>query len=411
MDPRVKELSRVLTGYSCDLKKGEKVLIDYEGECCKPLVRQLIKDAYKLGARPYVNHRDGAVLREILLGADEDQIEFLNDYQLYQMKGMDAYIAVRAGDNTSELSDVPSDKLNMYYKLTRPTLDYRVNKTKWVVLRYPNPSMAQLAGTSQEAFEDFYFNVCTLDYQKMSKAMDPLVDLMNRTDKVRLVGPDTDLTFSIKDIPAIKCDGLRNIPDGEVYTAPVRESMNGVISYNTFSEEQGFTYENIRFEIKNGKIVKATANDTKRINELLDTDEGARYFGEFAIGVNPYVLHPMKDTLFDEKICGSFHLTPGMAYEDANNGNKSAVHWDLVMIQRAEYGGGEIWFDDVLIRKDGIFVIPELQGLNPENHFQFSAHCDSSFVSFSTKKAKNLCLMGTYSSKAEVFFSFFYYAA
>lgn len=190
---------------------------------------------------------------------------------------------------------------------------------------------------------------------------------MNRTDKVHLVGPGTDLTFSIKDIPAIKCDGLRNIPDGEVYTAPVRESMNGVISYNTFSEEQGFTYENIRFEIKNGKIVKATANDTKRINELLDTDEGARYFGEFAIGVNPYVLHPMKDTLFDEKICGSFHLTPGMAYEDANNGNKSAVHWDLVMIQRAEYGGGEIWFDDVLIRKDGIFVIPELEGLNPEN--------------------------------------------
>ena len=299
--------------------------------------------------------------------ADEDQIEFLNDYQLYQMKGMDAYIAVRAGENTSELSDVPSDKLNMYYKLTRPTLDYRVNKTKWVVLRYPNPSMAQLAGTSQEAFEDFYFNVCTLDYQKMSKAMDPLVDLMNRTDKVRLVGPDTDLTFSIKDIPAIKCDGLRNIPDGEVYTAPVRESMNGVISYNTFSEEQGFTYENIRFEVKNGKIVKAAANDTKRINELLDTDEGSRYFGEFAIGVNPYVLHPMKDTLFDEKICGSFHLTPGMAYEDADNGNKSAVHWDLVMIQRAEYGGGEIWFDDVLIRKDGIFVIPELQGLNPEN--------------------------------------------
>ncbi|MDY5770878.1 MAG: aminopeptidase [Anaerovoracaceae bacterium] len=367
MDPRVKELSRVLTGYSCDLKKGEKVLIDYEGECCKPLVRQLIKDAYKLGARPYVNHRDGAVLREVLMGADEEQIEFLNDYQLYQMKGMDAYIAVRAGENTSELSDVPSDKLNMYYKLTRPTLDYRVNKTKWVVLRYPNPSMAQLAGTSQEAFEDFYFNVCTLDYQKMSKAMDPLVDLMNRTDKVRLVGPGTDLTFSIKDIPAIKCDGLRNIPDGEVYTAPVRESMNGVISYNTFSEEQGFTYENIRFQVKNGKIVKATANDDKRINELLDTDEGARYFGEFAIGVNPYVLHPMKDTLFDEKICGSFHLTPGMAYEDADNGNKSAIHWDLVMIQRAEYGGGEIWFDDVLIRKDGIFVIPELQGLNPEN--------------------------------------------
>ena len=310
---------------------------------------------------------DSSILREVLLGADEEQIKFLNDYQLFQMKGMDAYIAVRAGENTSELADVPSDKLNMYYKLTSPTLDYRVDKTKWVVLRYPNPSMAQLAGSSQEAFEDFYFNVCTLDYKKMSKAMDPLVEMMNRTDKVHIVGPGTDLTFSIKDIPAIKCDGLRNIPDGEVYTAPVKESMNGVISYNTFSEEQGFTFENIRFEVENGKIIKATANDTDRINALLDTDDGSRYFGEFAIGVNPYVLSPMKDTLFDEKICGSFHLTPGKCYEDAYNGNHSAVHWDLVMIQRPEYGGGEIYFDDVLIRKDGIFIVDELKGLNPEN--------------------------------------------
>ena len=283
------------------------------------------------------------------------------------MKGMDSYIAIRGNENTAELSDVPSEKLNLYNRLTTPTLDYRVNETKWVILRYPNPSMAQLANKSQEAFEDFFFDVCTLDYKKMSRAMDSLVEVMNRTDKVRMVGPETDLSFSIKDIPAIKCDGLRNIPDGEVYTAPVRESMNGVISYNTPSEEQGFTYENIRFEIENGKIVKATANDTEKINQLLDTDEGARYFGEFAIGVNPFVLEPMKDTLFDEKICGSFHLTPGMCYEDAPNGNKSAVHWDLVMIQRPEYGGGEIWFDDVLIRKDGLFLIDELKCLNPEN--------------------------------------------
>lgn len=367
MDSRIIKLSNLLTSYSCDLQKGDRVLIDYEGEATKPLVCQLIKDAYKLGAKPYVNHRDSRVLREILLECDEEQIEFLNDYQLYQMKGMDAYIAIRGNENTAELSDVPSEKLNLYNKLTTPTLDYRVNETKWVVMRYPNPSMAQLANKSQEAFEDFYFDVCTLDYKKMGKAMDSLVELMNRTDKVRLVGPGTDLTFSIKDIPAIKCDGLRNIPDGEVYTAPVRESMNGVISYNTPSEEQGFTYENIRFEIENGKIVKASANNTEKINALLDTDEGARYFGEFAIGVNPYVLDPMKDTLFDEKICGSFHLTPGMCYEDAPNGNKSAVHWDLVMIQRPEYGGGEIYFDDVLIRKDGLFVIDELACLNPEN--------------------------------------------
>ncbi len=367
MDLRVKQLADVLVNYSCNVQKNEKVLINYEGECCKPLVKQLIKNIYARGGMPYVEMRDSSVTREILLGATEEQMNFLNEYQLMQMKGMDCYIAIRAGSNTSELSDVPSDKLNMYYRKTQPVLDYRVNETKWVVLRYPNESMAQLAGTSLESFEDFYFEVCTLDYAKMSKAMDSLVELMNRTDRVHIKGPGTDLTFSIKDIPAIKCAGEMNIPDGEVYTAPVRESMNGVISYNTPSEEQGFTYENIRFEIKDGKIIKAAANDNERINQLLDTDEGARYFGEFAIGVNPYILNPMKDTLFDEKIAGSFHLTPGMAYEDAPNGNDSAVHWDLVMIQRPEYGGGEIYFDDVLIRKDGLFTLPELMCLNPEN--------------------------------------------
>ena len=367
MDPRIKKLADVLVNYSCRVQKGEKVLVSFEGESTKPLAKQIIKEIYAQGGYPYSEIRDSSITREILLGANEEQVQFMNEYQLAQMKGMDAYIAIRASDNVSELSDVPTAKMNMYSKTLRPVQDYRVNHTKWVVLRFPNNAMAQLANTSLEAFEDFYYDVCTLDYRKMSDAMTPLVDLMNRTDKVRIVGPGTDLSFSIKDINTLKCDGERNIPDGEVYTAPVRESMNGFISYNTPSEEQGFTFDNIVFEVKDGKIIKASSNDDNRINELLDTDEGSRYFGEFAIGVNPYILHPMKDTLFDEKIAGSFHLTPGAAYEDAFNGNKSAVHWDLVMIQRPEYGGGEIWFDDVLIRKDGLFVIPELECLNPEN--------------------------------------------
>lgn len=366
MDPRVKKLSNVLVDYSCDVKPGEKVFIHYEGECTKPLVKQLIKDIYAKGGLPYFEIRDAEVNREILLGCTEEQIKFMEEYQMKQMEGMDAYISIRAGLNTSEMSDVPSEKMNMYNRILHPVLEERVNHTKWVVLRYPNHSMAQLATTSLEAFEDFYFDVCTLDYKKMADAMTPLVDLMNKTDKVHIVGPGTDLTFSIKGIPAVKCSGERNIPDGEVYTAPVKDSMNGIISYNTPSEEMGFTYENIVFEVKDGKIIKATSNNDKKINEILDTDEGARYFGEFAIGVNPYVLNPMKDTLFDEKIAGSFHLTPGQSYEDAPNGNGSAVHWDLVMIQRPEYGGGEIYFDDVLIRKDGLFVLPELECLNPE---------------------------------------------
>lgn len=366
MDTRITKLAKLLTSYSCALQPGDKVLIEFTGMSCRPLIEEIIDQAYALGAVPYVNISDPRISRRLLMQAGEEQLAFKNEVDMMQMKGMDAYIAVRASDNTSELSDVPPEKLALANRLSQPVLDERVNNTRWVVMRYPNDAMAQLSQMSFAAFEDFYFKVCTLDYSKMSKAMDSLKSYMEKTDKVQIKGPGTDLTFSIKDIPAVKCAGECNIPDGEVYTAPVRDSVNGIISYNTPSEEMGFTYENIVFEIKNGKIVKATANDNEKINALLDTDEGARYFGEFAIGVNPFILEPMKDTLFDEKICGSFHLTPGASYEDAPNGNSSAVHWDLVMIQRPEYGGGEIWFDDVLIRKDGLFVVPELECLNPE---------------------------------------------
>ena len=367
MDQRIEKLAKKLTGYSVEVQPGERVLISYEGEHVKPLVLSLIREVYAAGGIPFAEVRDSQVQRELLLGATEEQASFVNDTELARMKGMDCYIAVRASDNTSELSDVPANLMNLWNRVTLPALDYRVNHTKWVVLRYPVASMAQLAGMSRARFEDFYFDVCELDYGKMGKAMDSLVTRMEAVDRVRILGPGTDISFSIKDIPVIKCAGKNNIPDGEVFTAPVRESVNGVLSVNTTSEEQGFTYENIRFEFKDGKIVDAAANDTKRINELLDTDEGARYIGEFSLGFNPYILEPIKDTLFDEKIAGSFHFTPGKAYEEADNDNNSAVHWDLVTIQRAEYGGGEIWFDDELVRKDGVFVPEGLHCLNPEN--------------------------------------------
>ena len=367
MDSRNKKFADLIVNYSCRVQKGERVLIEEIGVSAKPLIKELIRAVYAAGGYPYLGLSDATLNREIIMNCSEEQLAFMRDYEMYQMKGMDAYIAVRASENTAELSDVPPEKLGLYNRILRPVIDERVDNTKWVIMRYPNNSMAQLSNMSLEAFENFYYDVCTLDYAKMSKAMDPLVELMNRTDRVRIVAPGTDLTFSIKGIPAIKCAGECNIPDGEVYTAPVKDSVNGVISYNTASQEQGFTYDKIVFHVENGKIVEAHSNDDERINAFLDSDEGARYFGEFAIGVNPYVLHPMKDTLFDEKICGSIHLTPGASYEDASNGNKSSVHWDLVLIQRSDYGGGEIWFDDVLIRKDGIFVLPELEGLNPEN--------------------------------------------
>lgn len=367
MDERIKRLSSLLTEYSCRVQQGENVCLRYEGEAPKELILQLIRDVYRLGARPFVIRQDNSILRELLLGACEEQLRLQYQWELARMKHMDVFIDIRSSDNIAELSDVPEDQLQLYDSLRRPVDDERIRNTRWVVLKYPTPAMAQLSGMSIGAFEDFYFDVCTMDYAKMSRAMNDLVKLMEGTDQVWIKGPGTDLRFSIKGIPAIKCDGDMNVPDGEVFTAPVRDSVNGMISYNVPSEMNGFTYENVSFEVKNGQIVKAKANDIKKINALLDIDDGARFFGEFALGVNPYILAPMKDILFDEKICGSFHLTPGDAYEEADNGNRSALHWDLVQIQRPEYGGGEIWFDDVLIRRDGLFVPEELKGLNPEN--------------------------------------------
>ncbi len=367
-DPRIEKLAENLINYSCELKKGEKILIENIGDEV-PLTRALIREAYKVGAIPYLTIKNSELERVLLEQCTEEQIKDMARYELARMKDMQAYIGIRGGDNVSEKSTVPGDKMKLYMSLfSKPVhSEQRVGHTKWCVMRYPTHSMSQLANTPTEYFEDFYFNVCNLDYKKMSLAMDPLVKMMEATDKVRITGKDTELTFSIKGIPAIKCDGKMNIPDGEVYTAPVRESVNGVITYNCPAVYQGVTFENIRLEFKNGKIVKATANNTERINEIFDTDESARYVGEFAIGVNPYIEKPMKDTLFDEKIKGSLHFTPGSCYDEAPNGNKSSIHWDLVFIQRPEYGGGEIWFDDKLIRKDGLFVHEELQGLNPEN--------------------------------------------
>lgn len=369
MDPRIEKLAHNLVNYSTKVKKGDKVLLNCIGDEPRPLIRQLVKEVYKVGGVPFVKITDPQIQREMLMGATEDQLKAKASWDSMEMEAMDCFISVRGMANITETADVPGEKMALYMMhYNKPVhSEIRANTTRWVVLRYPTPAYAQLNNTSTEAFEDYYFNVCNLDYSKMDKAMDPLKELMDKTDKVRIIGPGTDLSFSIKGMPAIKCAGELNIPDGEVFTAPVKDSINGTLAYNAPAEYQGFTYENIKLTFENGKIIDATANDTERITTVFNTDEGARFVGEFAIGVNPYILHPMKETLFDEKIMGSFHFTPGNAYQNCDNGNRSAIHWDLVCIQTEEYGGGQIYFDDVLVRDNGLFVLDELKCLNPEN--------------------------------------------
>ena len=368
-DIRIEKLASNLLSHSINLQKGEKILIEIIGMDAIPLGKELIRQAENIGAIPFFNIIDYEIIREILINGTEEQMQIYAKHDLQRMKDMDAYIGVRASTNTAELNGISTEKMEMYNKYyTMPVhFEERVKHTKWCILRYPNASMAQMSNMNTENFEDFYFNVCTLDYDKMSKAMDPLVSLMNITKNVHIIGEGTDLTFSIEGIPAEKYMGTFNIPDGEVATAPVKNSVNGYITYNTETRYNGILFNNIRFEFKDGKIVKAISNKTKELNEILDTDEGSRYIGEFALGLNPYIERPIGDTLFDEKIKGSFHFTPGDSLEESDNGNRSSIHWDIVNIQTLEYGGGEIWFDDVLVRKNGIFVLDELKPLNPEN--------------------------------------------
>ncbi len=368
-DARINQLAHNLVNYSINLQPGEKVLIESSGFEL-PLTIALIEEAYLAGGLPFVNLDNEEINQAYLTQATEDQIKLMAEIDSARMEKMDAYIGMRAKFNQYTLSSVPTEKMNMYNKLYSQPVHHnlRVAKTKWVILRYPNHSMAQLAHMDTRSFENFYFNVCNLDYSKMDRAMDPLAELLAKSDQVELKGPGLDLRFSIAGIGSKKCSGHFNIPDGEVYTAPVKDSIEGEIIYNTPSTSQGTTFNNVHFKFKQGKIIGAEAcPNTAKLQEILDTDPGARYIGEWALGVNPYITRPINDILFDEKIMGSFHLTPGSCYEEVSNGNESAIHWDLVHNQTAAYGGGEIWLDGKLIRKNGLFVLPELLNLNPEN--------------------------------------------
>ncbi len=368
-DPRYRQLADLLVNHSTKVTAGDKVLIE-AFDIPTEFTVEVIRAVAAAGGEPLVSTYHQSVLRALYGAATESQMKTIGRIERERMGSVQCYIGIRGSNNITEMSDVPADLMALYEKHWWNPVhsEVRVKKTRWVVLRWPSASMARAAGMSTEAFEDFYFQVCAgVDYKRMAEAQLPLKELMDRTDRIHITGVGTDLIFSKKGIATIPCAGECNVPDGEIFTCPIKESVNGVIQYNCETLYRGTVFNNIRLVFKDGRVVEATADsETARLNEILDADEGARYIGEWSLAFNPHVLKPMKDILFDEKIAGSFHLTPGQAYEEADNGNRSQVHWDMVCIQRPEYGGGEIWFDDTLVRKDGLFVLPELFGLNPD---------------------------------------------
>lgn len=365
-DERIEKLAHLLVHHSVKLKPKEKVLITAP-YAAKPLVLSIIKKVYDNGSYPYLDLFDDELSTAINADAEREALEVRAAWDMKKFKDIDASITIVAEENDAEFSDIPAEKMKLIGEVLKEPGDFLIANRRWVLLNWPTPGLAQKAGMSTGKFTDYLLDVCNVDYEKLAESQKPLVSLMEKTDRVRIVSPGTDLTFSIKSIPVIPCAGECNVPDGEVYTAPVKDSVNGTITFNTPSPYNGTVFRNIKLTFRDGKVVEAVSDHTDKLNEILDIDEGARYVGEFAIGLNPLISEPMGDILFDEKICGSIHFTPGAAYDEADNGNDSSVHWDMVLIQRPEYGGGELYFDDVLIRKDGMFVHEDLKGLNPEN--------------------------------------------
>ncbi len=361
---KVEKLANIIVNHSLKVKENDKVLISYQGVEAMPLVKCLVCEIINNNGIPDTDYINQDVDDYIKNNLTDGIIKIKTNKVKYQVENYDCFVKICYCK-----SDYYGKNMNkeMHQKLLasiEPYKEIQVNKKRWVLLNYPSIVDSNKAHMTPEEFYHFSMNAMTVDYDKMYNDSLKLKELMEKTDKVRIVAPGTDLTFSIKGLPAIICAGECNIPDGECFTAPIKNSVNGTITYNVPSPYHGEIFDKISLTFKEGKIVSFNSNNNKKMEEIFNTDEGARYVGEFSLGYNSQIFYPMGDILFDEKIAGSLHFTPGCCYDECPNGNKSNIHWDLVLIQRPEYGGGEIYFDGKLIRKDGLFVLPELQNLN-----------------------------------------------
>lgn len=358
-----RKLAKKILEFSCELEEDQHVMLQLIGMNGIGLLRALASHARDMGAIPFIQIEDTETKRILMETGDDNYWKKRAELdQLPLMKKMDAFVGIRASLNIYEQASV-SKKANKAYAdnfLDPVHFEERVNNTNWVVLRYPSEAFAMNARMPTNEFEEFYYKACLLDYSELAEAMKPLQDRLEITDKIRLEGEGTDIEFSVKGQTWIPCFGKRNIPDGELFSSPILSSVNGVITYAP-SVYRGQPFEYVKLEVRDGVVVDSDSSNNEALEDILDTDPGARQFGEFSFGLNPVIEEPMYDILFDEKIYGSNHLTLGNDYEIAPNGNESSIHWDLVCI------GAEVYLDGEKIREGRKFIVDDLKGLNPEN--------------------------------------------
>lgn len=377
-DPRLANLARLIVRHSLMLKPGENLLIDAIEECDQ-LIIAVLAAVREVGGNSYVLHQSLPVSRAWLKGATDANLLYWYKQTLPLRREADCYLCVRGQDNAFELADIPPETMQKYGALTlKLRLEGNKPGVRTTLIRFPSKSLAQQSGMSTEGFTDYFYRACALNYPVLQREMEMLKAALDSASEVRIVAPGTELTFSIAGIMCGISAGTWNIPDGEAAMEIVRESANGRIAYNIPSNHLGHVYRDIVLEFRKGRVVHVEGSSRERMEAILDTDEGARYVGEFAIGVNPYLRHHITDTLFDEKMAGSLHFTP--AGTD-RNGVRSLVHWDIIQSHLPYYGGGEIFLDGKLWRKDGLFVDEILVRLNPD---ELAATLDSAPIWTST---------------------------
>lgn len=370
MNEIYEKYAKMICNQSLAVKPGEKVLIEITG-VEDGLAAALIRAVYEAGGQPFYNQLRDSLQSAWISRASAEAFQMQAAWDIHRMEEMDVYISLRITDNPFDMSVIPGGQSTLYRThYERPVhFETRIPHTRWLATCIPSAAMAQAAGMATEELEEFYFRCCCIDYGRFTQRMEPLARLMEHTDRVRIIGSDVDLRFSIKNMGVCVCRGNRNLPAGEVFTAPVIDSVEGFIRYNTPSMYNNYLFAGITLEFFKGRIEQASClqGEQSYLEEIFKVDPGAQYIGEFALGTNPFVDRIIGNILFDEKAAGTFHFTPGNSYKTCGNGNTSKIHWDLIYRMQPNFGGGEIWFDDVLIQKDGVYVLEELQPLNPHN--------------------------------------------
>ena len=365
-DPRVETVAKILVDYSVEVKPSQLVRISGGPEGA-PLILAVYQKVLERGAHPFLQVEPEEAEELFYTYAKDAQLDYVPPFMKEVIEQIDAGIGIWTDVNTKQLTNADPAKQSRRGVAMRPLRDRLLERAakkelRWSGTVHPIQAFAQDAEMSLREFEDFVYEACLVHepdpinaWKKVSKEQQRLVDWLNKTKQIHVVGPDTDLKLEVTDRKWINCDGHENFPDGEIFTGPIEESLNGHIRYTYPACHFGREVEDVRLQFKDGKVIKATAAKNEEfLSKMLESDKGAKYVGEFAFGTNPGIQRFTKNTLFDEKIGGTIHMAVGTGYPESGSKNKSAIHWDMVCDLR---DGGEVRVDGTLFLKDGKILI------------------------------------------------------